>query len=62
MFPRHVIEYMISNSSGGPRSDAALGSLASSHQGVTILFMDIVGFTTMSKQVVCDWFAPYLGT
>ena len=29
----------------------APGSLASSHEDVTIMFMDIVGFTTMSKEV-----------
>ena len=54
MFPRHVLEFMI----GGPGAEAlsqgdedAQAGLATSHQGVTILFMDIVGFTTMSKEV-----------
>ncbi|KAG1653710.1 hypothetical protein FOA52_004270 [Chlamydomonas sp. UWO 241] len=57
MFPRHVLEYMIGDTMSVGDPDAAPGvhapprSLAASHSGVTILFMDIVGFTTMSKEV-----------
>ena len=40
MFPRHVLEYMVGSGSAAPGS---LGSLATSHEDVTILFMDIVG-------------------
>ncbi|GAX78705.1 hypothetical protein CEUSTIGMA_g6143.t1 [Chlamydomonas eustigma] len=54
MFPRHVIEYMIKTSRFGSVDTAAFGQedgLARHHQGVTVMFMDIVGFTTMSKEV-----------
>eukprot|EP00798_Chlamydomonas_sp_ICE-L_P017662 gene17662-24010_t len=47
-FPKHVIDYMCGSSE---EQEMAYGSLARSHEGVTILFMDIVGFTTMSKNV-----------
>ena len=57
MFPRHVLEFIIKGSgiSRSPdtaaEAQAAQSALASSHQDVTILFMDIVGFTSMSKEV-----------
>ncbi|GAX74598.1 hypothetical protein CEUSTIGMA_g2046.t1 [Chlamydomonas eustigma] len=47
MFPRHVLEYVV----GAASPDATLGDLAYQHEDVTILFMDIVGFTSMSKEV-----------
>jgi len=60
MFPRHVLEVMTKDSLLGD-SDKHLGTvswplggasnLAQSHENVTIMFMDIVGFTTMSKEV-----------
>ncbi|GAX78698.1 hypothetical protein CEUSTIGMA_g6136.t1 [Chlamydomonas eustigma] len=64
MFPRHVIEYMIGNPDGlkvrrgdmdleNPAESSSISNnnLATWHQGVTIMFMDIVGFTAMSKEV-----------
>eukprot|EP00798_Chlamydomonas_sp_ICE-L_P026922 gene26922-4545_t len=47
-FPKHVIDYMSGDSE---EQGKTYGSLARSHEQVTILFMDIVGFTTMSKNV-----------
>eukprot|EP00798_Chlamydomonas_sp_ICE-L_P021200 gene21200-28107_t len=47
-FPKHVIDYMC----GGLEEQVkTYGSLARSHEKATLLFMDIVGFTTMSKGV-----------
>ena len=52
MFPRHIIEFMVgggggkgmAGGAGSPKSRGeAQASLASAHQDVTILFMDIVG-------------------
>lgn len=64
MFPRHVLEHMIKASITGPVPSEGLkvsqsqikrgddeGLLARSHKHVTIMFMDIVGFTSMSKEV-----------
>ena len=57
MFPRHVLEFIIKGSGISKAPDdvaevqAAQAALASSHQDVTILFMDIVGFTAMSKEI-----------
>ena len=60
MFPRHVLEFMVKDSldvgdgedsSGQEGRVISPGSLASSHDNITIMFMDIVGFTTMSKEV-----------
>ena len=50
MFPRHVLERMVNNNSRAMNPAPAI-DLATSHDGVTIMFMDIVGFTTMSKEV-----------
>lgn len=36
------------------------GGLARSHEDITIMFMDIVGFTTMSKEVKPVQVATYL--
>ena len=50
MFPRHVLEYLVQSNTGtGGKLD--LESMAHQHHGVSILFMDIVGFTSMSKEV-----------
>lgn len=53
IFPRHVIEYFSATSAAAACNSAAaepvggdaeaMGRLARSHEGVTILFMDIVG-------------------
>ncbi len=50
MFPRHVIEHMISKSAenggglvGAAAGTAGDGGLAAYHENVTVLFMDIVG-------------------
>ena len=48
IFPRHVIEYFSTHQAAVPER---MGQLARSHEGVTILFMDIVGFTSMAKEV-----------
>eukprot|EP00798_Chlamydomonas_sp_ICE-L_P012556 gene12556-15779_t len=47
-FPKHVIDFMCGDAEDQGKT---YGSLARSHEGVTILFMDIVGFTAMSKSV-----------
>eukprot|EP00798_Chlamydomonas_sp_ICE-L_P004250 gene4250-14363_t len=48
-YPRHIIDFFsVSNTNGAPQH---VGDLASSHQDVTIMFMDIVGFTAMCKEV-----------
>ncbi|KAG1663702.1 hypothetical protein FOA52_013270 [Chlamydomonas sp. UWO 241] len=54
MFPRHVLGGMLGNSD--------LESMARQHEGVSILFMDIVGFTTMSKLVPPTAVMSYLNT
>uniref|UniRef100_A0A7S3VPL3 Guanylate cyclase domain-containing protein n=2 Tax=Dunaliella tertiolecta TaxID=3047 RepID=A0A7S3VPL3_DUNTE len=71
MFPRHVLEYMVAkqHSHNSPDLPVRLPSpsqapnanqLASSHENVTILFTDIVGFTAMSKEVKPDQVMAYL--
>ena len=40
MFPRHVLEHVVS---GAPSGADSVASLATSHDSVTIMFMDIVG-------------------
>ena len=45
----HVINFL-SESEGLP-TGRDVGHLARHHEDVTILFMDIVGFTSMSKQL-----------
>lgn len=49
LFPRHVIEYMLSNKHG--YNTRNLTHLAHQHDNVVVLFTDVVGFTTMSKEV-----------
>ena len=49
IFPRHIIEFLSTrNLSSVPEH---YGALARSHEDITILFMDIVGFTSMAKEV-----------
>jgi class 3 adenylate cyclase len=56
MFPAHIIEFLsqktLGASSAGnsaPKLSPSLGSVARRHDNVTLLFLDIVGFTSMSK-------------
>eukprot|EP00798_Chlamydomonas_sp_ICE-L_P005955 gene5955-33531_t len=56
MFPRHVLEYMVAAQE--PNSD--MTALAFSHSNITIMFMDIVGFTNMSKEVTSQAVMGYL--
>ncbi|KAJ9520831.1 hypothetical protein QJQ45_014035 [Haematococcus lacustris] len=56
MFPRHILErfaLICCNNQGQsvalPSALPDLSSLATHHECVTIMFMDVVGFTTMSK-------------
>eukprot|EP00798_Chlamydomonas_sp_ICE-L_P023213 gene23213-30429_t len=56
MFPRHVLEHMVAMQE--PTSD--LSALAISHTNITILFMDIVNFTAMSKEVTSQAVMGYL--
>ncbi|KAG1661575.1 hypothetical protein FOA52_009575 [Chlamydomonas sp. UWO 241] len=48
-FPRHIVEFFTSVQATD--LTAHMGDLARSHKQVTILFMDIAGFTTMSRDV-----------
>jgi class 3 adenylate cyclase len=49
LFPRHIIEVLGINGLGAVPE--AVSHLAHQHEDVTILFMDIVGFTNMSKLI-----------
>lgn len=49
LFPRHVIEYMLSHKHG--YNSQNLLHLANQHENVVVLFTDVVGFTSMSKEV-----------
>lgn len=49
LFPRHVIEYMLSHKHG--YNSRNLTHLANHHDDVIVLFSDVVGFTNMSKEV-----------
>ncbi|GAX84156.1 hypothetical protein CEUSTIGMA_g11579.t1 [Chlamydomonas eustigma] len=55
MFPRHVLKHIaggeILRATTIDHSMDHVSRLASSHDNVSIMFMDIVGFTTMSKQI-----------
>ena len=50
MFPRHVIDHMVC-SGASPMPDGGDEQLTTFHEGVTVMFMDVVGFTAMSKDV-----------
>uniref|UniRef100_A0A6S8Q644 Guanylate cyclase domain-containing protein n=1 Tax=Dunaliella tertiolecta TaxID=3047 RepID=A0A6S8Q644_DUNTE len=49
IMPQHAIEFLATESSEAIPEH--VGQLARAHKGVTLLFMDIVGFTSMSKNV-----------
>lgn len=49
LFPRHIIEYMLARVPG--RGGRNLRDLANTHDKVMCLFCDVVGFTSMSKEV-----------
>ena len=51
MFPRHVLEHVVR---GPPKDPDHVSGLATFHECTTIMFMDIVGFTSMSKEVQPD--------
>eukprot|EP00798_Chlamydomonas_sp_ICE-L_P024112 gene24112-9687_t len=48
MFPRHVLEHMVKGQDGETPN---LSELARSHKDITIMFLDVVGFTSMSNEV-----------
>ena len=47
VYPRHVIEFLATHGTGAVPE--AVAQLAHSHTGISIFFMDLVGFTPMSK-------------
>jgi len=49
LFPRHIIEYMLARVPN--KGDRNLRDLANMHEQVMVLFCDVVGFTSMSKEV-----------
>ncbi|KAG1658923.1 hypothetical protein FOA52_003093 [Chlamydomonas sp. UWO 241] len=57
VFPRHVLEYVVASHTqsrencSNAMSATAISALATQHDEVSILFMDIVGFTSMAKEV-----------
>jgi len=84
MFPRHVLEHLVTGvnaQDGGSKSSmeltpgamltqspdclldtSSLASLARSHKGVSIMFMDIIGFTAMSKEIKPQQVMRYLNS
>eukprot|EP00798_Chlamydomonas_sp_ICE-L_P019967 gene19967-26677_t len=56
MLPRHVLESVVT----GHSSTYDLTQLARSHSNVTIMFMDVVGFTAMSREVSSQAVMGYL--
>ena len=61
LFPRHVLEHILNGLAQTTKSAVSArpaanytACIACSHANVTLLFMDVVGFTTMSKQVPPD--------
>ncbi|KAG1668089.1 hypothetical protein FOA52_010499 [Chlamydomonas sp. UWO 241] len=71
VFPRHVLEYVVvgnmhttttNNNSGRVHvmGATAMSTLATQHNGVSILFMDIVGFTLMAKEVAAHKVMEFL--
>eukprot|EP00798_Chlamydomonas_sp_ICE-L_P027188 gene27188-2431_t len=57
-FPRHIIEFLSTSSPNEVPGN--VGTLARSHDEVTVLFMDIVGFTSMSKDVEAEAVLTFL--
>ncbi|KAF5832535.1 hypothetical protein DUNSADRAFT_11530 [Dunaliella salina] len=58
--PQHAIQFLALQSTAAvPQS---VGQLARAHKGVTLLFMDIVGFTAMSKAVEPQEIMVFLNT
>eukprot|EP00798_Chlamydomonas_sp_ICE-L_P026549 gene26549-18316_t len=49
MFPRHIIEYMLARVP--KQGTSGMKDLANTHDQVSVLFCDVVGFTSMSKEV-----------
>lgn len=54
ILPKHIMQHLTTitaRSSSGEDQSGTLNALARTHEEVTLLFMDITGFTCMSKQV-----------
>lgn len=47
--PRHIIEHLVNKNKS--KMDDKVNSLSRKHYGVSIMFLDIVGFTRLSKQI-----------
>ena len=60
IFPRHIIEHF-SYPTEVPVPEL-MGQLARTHEGITILFMDIVSFTSMAKEVEPQAVMTFLNT
>ncbi|GFH07034.1 guanylate cyclase domain-containing protein, partial [Haematococcus lacustris] len=60
IFPRHVLEFLATNRGNNAPEDVA--QLARQHKDVTLLFMDIVGFTSMAKEVAPETVMVFLNT
>ncbi|KAL6765878.1 hypothetical protein V8C86DRAFT_9990 [Haematococcus lacustris] len=58
IFPKHIVEFLAT--SGNTSAPNQMAELARRHEDVTLLFMDIVGFTTMSKQVAPEQVMSFL--
>ncbi|KAG1668426.1 hypothetical protein FOA52_015956 [Chlamydomonas sp. UWO 241] len=50
-FPRHIVEFFTSVQPADLNRQINMGNLARSHKQVTVLFMDIADFTSMSRDV-----------
>ncbi|KAG1680943.1 hypothetical protein FOA52_009902 [Chlamydomonas sp. UWO 241] len=59
LFPRHIIEFMLARVA--PK-DKNLRELANNHERVMVLFCDVIGFTSMSKQVQAQEVMNFLNT
>ncbi|GFH32912.1 guanylate cyclase domain-containing protein, partial [Haematococcus lacustris] len=60
LFPRHIVEYLSTNKA--VNAPEQMAQLARQHKDVTLLFMDIVGFTAMSKEVAPEAVMVFLNT
>ncbi|KAF5832603.1 nucleotide cyclase [Dunaliella salina] len=58
--PQHAIQFLALQSTAAVPQN--VGQLARAHKGVTLLFMDIVGFTAMSKAVEPQEIMVFLNT